>query len=79
MTGCGHTIPPPPPSRSRDRSQSRGRRPSSSDRLRSEREGREGKDSKASSVHPSFVALQWGRPAGRVCFLTLDRNEISFG
>ena len=23
---------------------------------------------KASSVHPSFVASQWGHPAGRVCF-----------
>ena len=34
---------------------------------------------KASSVHLSFVASRWGHPAGRVCFLTLDCNEVYFG
>ena len=70
--GCVR-IPPP---RSRDRSRSRGRRPSLSARLRSEWTGQAFRDSKASSVHLSFVASRWGHPAGRVCFLTFDRNEV---
>ena len=76
MTVHGHTI---PPSRSRDCSQSRGRRPSSSDLLRYEEDGREGRDSRTSSVHLSVVASRWGHPAGRVCFFTLDRIEVFFG
>ena len=73
MTGCSLPV---PPRRSRDRSRSRVRLPSFSARLRSEWTVRAFRDSKASSVHLSLVASRWGPLAGRVCFLTLDRNEV---
>ena len=73
VTGCGLTV---PPRRFRDRSRSRGRLPSFSARLRSEWTGRAFRVSKTSSVHLSLVASRWGHPAGRVCFLTLDCNEV---
>ena len=73
MTGCDLTV---PPRRSRVRLQSRGWLLSFSAFLRSDWTGRAFRDSKASSVHLSLVASRWGHPAGRVCFLTLDRNEV---
>ena len=73
LTGCGLPV---PPRRSRDRLRSRVRLLSFSARLWFEWTRRAFRDSKASSVHLSLVASRWGHPAGRVCFLTLDRNEV---